>query len=164
MRLVVADLALLDAALEGSVALSRALGGAEVADNWEVFSGALRATRDALAGDPEGPRWGTRLFLLEEPPVLVGWGGFKGPPEDGVVELGYAIAPEHRGRGVATAATLELLREAFAARRVTAVTAQTLPERNASVRVLEKAGFALDGEGADDEAGTTWRFRLERGA
>jgi hypothetical protein len=45
---------------------------------------------------------------------------------------------------------------------VEAVIAHTLPERNASVRVLEKTGFALDGESTDDDAGTVWRFRLER--
>ena len=37
-----------------------------------------RATRSPA--NPEGTRWGTRLFVLDEPPTLVGWGGFKGPP------------------------------------------------------------------------------------
>lgn len=34
---------------------------------------------------------------LDEPRTLVGWGGFKGAPRDGVVELGYAVAPAWTG-------------------------------------------------------------------
>jgi RimJ/RimL family protein N-acetyltransferase len=122
----------------------------------------LVATRDAVAADPDRVRWGTRLFVLEEPRTLVGWGGFKGPPRDGVVEFGYAIAPAWEGRGLATEAARAMLREAFAEDHVTAVIAHTLAERNASVRVLEKTGFALDGESTDDDVGTVWRFRLDR--
>src|SRR5215211_3257994 len=120
MRLVVPDLALLDAAIAGPEALGRALDCA-VADGWEVFPTALGRTRDAVAEDPARTRWGTRLFVIEEPPTLVGWGGFKGPPRDGVIELGYAIAPAWRGRGLATAAVRELLREGFGAPGVQAV-------------------------------------------
>ena len=54
-----------------------------------------------------------------------------------------------------------MLDEAFEDERVTAVIAHTLPERNASNRVLEKAGFRFDGE--VEEAGeAVWRFRLAR--
>ncbi len=35
---------------------------------------------------------------------LVGFGGYKGPPVDGEVEIGYGIAPERQVRGLATAA------------------------------------------------------------
>jgi RimJ/RimL family protein N-acetyltransferase len=94
--------------------------------------------------------------------TLVGWGGFKGSPHDGVIELGYAIAPSWEGRGLATAAVRELLREAFAAPEVQTVLAHTLAQPGPSVRVLQKAGFTHDGEVADDEVGMTWRFRLDR--
>ena len=157
--LVIPDLALLDAALGDRAALGRALG-AEVAEGWDVFPRALRSARDAAAADPAHTRWGTRLFVLEEPRTLVGWGGFKGPPREGVVELGYAIAPGWEGRGLATAAVRELLREAFAAPEVRAVIAHTRAEAGPSPRVLEKAGFAHDGEVADEQVGTAWRFRL----
>lgn len=160
-RLVVPDLPLLDAALAGREQLAAALG-CEVAEGWDVFGGALRRTRDALAADPASARWGMRLFVLEEPRTLVGFGGFKGPPRDGVVELGYAIAPSHEGRGLATAAARAMLREAFAAPDVSAVIAHTRPEPGASTRVLEKAGFAFAGEVPDEQIGAAWRFRIER--
>ena len=90
VTLLLPELALFDAALDGPEVLSRALGGYEVAEAWEVFPEALPVTRDALAGDPGSIRWGPRLLVLDEPPMLVGWGGFKGPPVDRVVELGYS--------------------------------------------------------------------------
>jgi [ribosomal protein S5]-alanine N-acetyltransferase len=85
-----------------------------------------------------------------DPPELVGWGGFKGPPKDGVVEVGYEIAEARQGRGLATAATNAMVAEAFADDRVTKVIAHTLPERNASTRVLEKVGFTYDGAAAEN--------------
>jgi RimJ/RimL family protein N-acetyltransferase len=127
-----------------------------------VFPASLRRTRDALAADPDSARWGTRLFVLDDPRTLVGWGGFKGAPDDGAVELGYAIAPSWEGRGLATAAVREMLAEAFRDPGVRAVLAHTLPGPGASVRVLEKSGFVHDGEVADERAGTVWRFRRDR--
>ena len=44
-----------------------------------------------------------------------------------------------------------MLAEAFADERVTTVIAHTLPERNASNRVLEKAGFRFEGEAQEDD-------------
>jgi ribosomal-protein-alanine N-acetyltransferase len=161
LRLVTADLALMQAAVGDRPALARALG-CELADGWDAFPDAMRRTRDALAADPGGARWGTRLFVLEEPPTLVGWGGFKGAPTAGAVEIGYAVAPDWQSRGVATAAVAALLEEAFAAPEVESVIAHTLPGANASTRVLEKTGFAHETDVIDLEAGTAWRFRRRR--
>jgi RimJ/RimL family protein N-acetyltransferase len=160
MRLVRADLELLDAALAGDDSLARALGHA-VVPGWVTFTEALQRTRDALAAIGGDARWGSRLFVAGEPPELVGWGGFKGPPEDGVVELGYEIAEARRGRGLASAATDAMIAEALADQGVTSVIAHTLPERSASNRVLEKAGLRFDGE-AEDRGRAAWRFRLDR--
>jgi RimJ/RimL family protein N-acetyltransferase len=160
IRLIRADVSLLDAALAGDDSLAKALGH-DVVPGWVSFTEALQPTRDALAAPGADPRWGTRFFVTEEPSELVGWGGFKGPPRDGVVELGYEIAEARQGRGLATAATLAMVAEAFADGEVAAVIAHTLPERNASNRVLEKAGFRFDGEAREDGE-TVWRFRLDR--
>jgi ribosomal-protein-alanine N-acetyltransferase len=161
VHLIAPDLELLDAALAGRDELARALG-CEVAEGWDVFGGALRRARGALADDPGSARWGMRLFVLDEPRTLVGFGGFKGAPRDGVVELGYAIAPSWEGRGLATAATRAMLREAFAAPGVRTVIAHTRPEPGASARVLENAGFVTEGEVPDEQIGTAWRFRVDR--
>lgn len=162
LRLVRADLRLMDAALAGDEALAGALGHA-VVPGWVTFTDALRPTRDAVADDPRRSAWGTRLFVAGDPPELVGWGGFKGPPKDGIVELGYEIAESRRMRGLATAATRAMLAEAFADERVTTVIAHTLAERNASNRVLEKTGFQRDGESRENGE-VAWRFSLARSA
>jgi ribosomal-protein-alanine N-acetyltransferase len=160
IRLVRADLRLMDAALAGDRALAEALGH-DVVTGWVTFTGALRPTRDALAANPGGADWGARFFVAGDPPELVGWGGFKGPPKDGVVELGYEIAATRRGRGLATAATRAMLAEAFADERVTTVIAHTLAERNASNHVLEKLGFAFDGKARERDQ-VVWRYSAPR--
>jgi [ribosomal protein S5]-alanine N-acetyltransferase len=152
----------MDAALVGDDALAEALGH-DVVSGWATFTEALQPTRDGLAANPSGSAWGARFFVEDDPPLLVGWGGFKGPPKDGVVEVGFDIAEARRGRGLATAATRAMLAEAFADERVTAVIAHTLPERNASNRVLEKAGFQFAGEAREDDQ-VVWRFSLPRPA
>ncbi len=162
IRLVRAELHLMEAALAGDASLARALGHNVVA-GWATFTEALQPTRDALAANPEGSVWGARFFVAGDLPELVGWGGFKGPPQDGVVELGYEIAEVRRGRGLATAATQAMLAEAFSDERVTAVIAHTLAEHNASNRVLVKAGFHYDGEALEDGE-IVWRFSLARSA
>jgi len=163
VRLVTVDLALLNAALGDRAQLERALG-CDVADGWDVFPQALRRTRDQVADDPQSARWGARLFVVQEPRTLVGWGGFKGRPRDGVIELGYAVAPSWQGRGVATAAVREMLREAFAVPEVQAIIAHTRAEPDPSARVLEKVGFVRAGEVPNEAVGTAWRFRLDRQA
>lgn len=71
--------------------------GVPVVPGWLVFPEALpRAVQAALAGAPLA--WGFHL-LIDDDGSLVGNGGWKGAPVDGVAELGYAVAPERRGRG-----------------------------------------------------------------
>jgi RimJ/RimL family protein N-acetyltransferase len=51
---------------------------------------------------------------------------------------------------------------AFGESRVTKIIADTLPERNASTRVLEKNGFRLVKEMDDASDGLVWRWGLEK--
>ena len=89
----------------------------------------------------------------------VGQCGFKGPPgTDGVVEIAYGIAPEHQGKGYATEAATALTNYAFESPGVRVVRAHTLPETNASTRVLTKCGFRHVGEVIDPEDGLVWRW------
>jgi RimJ/RimL family protein N-acetyltransferase len=162
VRLVAADAALMDAALAGDAALAAALGH-PVVPGWVTFTEALVPTRNALAADPSRAAWGTRLFLSGEPPELVGWGGFKGPPDEGFVEIGYEIAAARRRQGLASAAVAAMLAEAFADARVKGVLAHTRPERNPSNHLLENAGFVHAGE-IEEQGELAWRFILGRPA
>jgi ribosomal-protein-alanine N-acetyltransferase len=160
IRLVPVTMDLIDAAITGDDALALALGHG-VTRGWLTFREALPVTRNALAASPAGSPWGARLFVSGEPPELIGWGGFKGGPEGGAVEIGYEIAESRRGRGLATAAARAMVAEAFADPQVMRVIAHTLLERNASNRVLEKVGFSYDGEDHEDSE-RVWRYALNR--
>lgn len=90
----------------------------------------------------------------------VGTCGFKSPPHEGRVEIAYFTFPDHEGRGCATAMAAELVAIAQGHGSSVVVAAQTLPERNASHRVLEKLGFRHVETIAHPEDGTVWEWRL----
>jgi RimJ/RimL family protein N-acetyltransferase len=84
--------------------------------------------------------------------VLMGIGGFPGPPDpDGVAEIAYGIAPAYQRKGYATEVANALINFALSDPRVKLIRAHTLPETNASTRVLEKCGFKKCGETIDPE-------------
>jgi RimJ/RimL family protein N-acetyltransferase len=94
--------------------------------------------------------------------VVVGKCGFKGPPAaDGVVEIAYGVSPEYQGKGYATEAAQSLTEYAFSSGQVRVVRAHTLPEPNASTRVLTKCGFRRIGEVIDPEDGLVWRWERD---
>lgn len=118
----------------------------------------LRAAPDAA--DP----WRHGFAVVErDGATVVATAGFKGPPdEDGAAEIAYGVVPGRQGRGYATEAAAALVAFALADRRVRLVRAHTLPEPNASTRVLAKCGFGKVGEVVDPEDGPVWRWELGR--
>ncbi len=94
--------------------------------------------------------------------ALIGQGGFKMPPVNGVVEIAYGISPPFEGRGYATQVARALLRVAFESAEVQMVIAHTLDPTGASSRVVLKAGFRSVGQVIDPEDGTVWRWERKR--
>ncbi len=76
-----------------------------------------------------------------------------------MAELGYAVAPARRGRGIATAAVRVLLERARAA-GLREVIAHTLAEPSASTSVLAGCGFEKVDELIDPDDGPVWRWRI----
>jgi len=109
----------------------------------------LRWFADAIACDPEGVGWYTWYVLEREagaPRRLIGNAGFTGRPDaSGSAEIGYAILPPHQRRGYGTELVEALVDWAFGHEHVKRVMAETYPDFVASVRILEKNGFALAG-------------------
>jgi RimJ/RimL family protein N-acetyltransferase len=91
---------------------------------------------------------------------VVGTCAFKAAPVRERVEIAYYTFPPHEGRGMAAAMAAQLIHIARTERPVIEVIAQTLPERNASNRILEKLGFELSGVAIDPEDGPVWQWRL----
>ncbi|WP_439629874.1 GNAT family N-acetyltransferase [Gemmata sp.] len=102
-------------------------------------------------------------LLHRESGAGVGRCGFKGPPDPaGAVEIAYGIDPGHQGKGYATEAAAALVAFAFGDPRVAVVRAHTLPDGDASKRVLGKCGFRHVGEVVDPDDGLVWRWEKVR--
>lgn len=142
--LVPATPELIREALDGARSLAHALD-AELPADWppEFYDAdSLTYALDRLESSPEHEGWSSYFFLRRDGRVFIGNGGYYAPPsEDGAVEVGYSVVPTMQGRGYATEATRGLIDRAFADPRVERVVATTLPDRVASIRVVEKLGF-----------------------
>ena len=97
-------------------------------------------------------------YLAEKNGVIVGTCAFKSSPENGEVEIAYFTFPEYEGQGVATLMAQWLLNIANQ-HGVSCVKAQTLPEKNASVRILERLNFVFVGSVDHPEDGKVWEWR-----
>ena len=151
LRVVPARLDWLTALVERDAVFAERFG-VPVEAGWIGFPEVLPFAVDA-ARDHDGDPWGSHLFF-DDDGALVGFGGFKGPPSTGRVEVGYAVAPSRQGRGIATAATRWMIDQARAA-DVVAVVAHTLAEVNASTAVLERCGFVHVDTTADPDGDVT---------
>lgn len=100
-------------------------------------------------------------YLVVEAGACVGTCAFKAAPRDDRAELAYFSFPGHEGRGLATLMCRELVAIARTAQPGIVVTAQTLPEYNASTRVLEKCGFRRSAEFVHPEDGLVWEWSLD---
>lgn len=113
-----------------------------------------------LREDPAEALWWVWYFLLRgEPRTLIGAGGFKGPPSNGQVEIGYSVLPSFQRSGFATEAAGGLVKLAFHQAEIARVIAHTLPDLHGSIRVLENNGFQQRGEPEEPDA---IRFELGR--
>ena len=120
------------------------------------------ATAAFLARIGGETRWGPFLAVEPGSRLVVGSCAYKGPPAaDGAVEIAYFTFPPYEGKGYATAMARRLIALAGAPPPARTVRAHTLPERNASVSILEKLGFVHLGEVVDPDDGPVWRW--ERG-
>jgi RimJ/RimL family protein N-acetyltransferase len=95
--------------------------------------------------------------------AVIGLCSFTGPPgANDTVEIAYGIAPGYQNRGHATEAAQELIAYAMASGKVRTIRAHTLPQHNASTRVLLKCGFTLLGEVTHPEDGIVWCWEMTR--
>jgi RimJ/RimL family protein N-acetyltransferase len=135
-----------------------------VPEGWSEFGeSAFMYTLDQLQKEPGNGAWYSYLPVLMPARILIGSCGFKGAPDaHGTVELGYEVCYAYRNRGLATMICNSLITKAFTSGSVKAVIAHTLPEKNASVRVLEKNGFVFDGETSDPKDGLIWRWKKKK--
>jgi RimJ/RimL family protein N-acetyltransferase len=98
--------------------------------------------------------YGAGSWMIVVDGEVVGMCSYKGAPDlDGVVEIGFGVAPRCRKRGYATRAIADLLKIALQDNAIRGVVAETTPENVASQRVLERNGFVRNGKRIDPEDG-----------
>ena len=167
LKLIPCKLQHLEAILADQKQLEQMLG-VTVFDNWFDFPDvasieAIRFSYEYLKANPAAFGWWTYLFIHAEDNVLVGLGGYKGKTDEaGMVEIGYAIVPAYRCRGLATEAAQGFIDYAFSHAHIRRVDAHTLAEHNASTRVLEKVGMKNVGTAHDSDVGEVWHWSLSR--
>ncbi|HEX3590411.1 MAG TPA: GNAT family N-acetyltransferase [Pseudonocardiaceae bacterium] len=129
------------------VPLTAYLVSPECVGTWRRRSGQVRA-------DPASAAWVTGVIWDERRRLAVGRAGYHGPPdESGMVEIGYAVDPDHRRRGYARAALEALLRRAAEEPGVRTVRVTISPDNVASQQLALPYGFVRVGEQWDDEDG-----------
>ncbi len=115
----------------------------------------LRYRLEALAADPASAPYLLHVLLDDTAPPgsrFTGRIGCHEGPQDGVLEIGYYVSPDHRGRGVATRMVSDFLGW-LGPRGVRRVRAAVRPDNVASLAVLAHFGFEQVGDQWDDEDG-----------
>lgn len=95
----------------------------------------------------EEPRRRFQLAItLSASGQLIGSAGIRRKPEnDWEAEIGYELAPDHWGNGYATEAASAIVGFGFRELKVHRISAGCVTENTASVHVLERLGFKLEG-------------------
>jgi ribosomal-protein-alanine N-acetyltransferase len=119
--------------------VNRAYFAASVSDRGDEFFDQFADQYDALLAEQEAGTSAFYVLVGEDGSVLGRFNLYDF--EDGAARLGYRVAQQVAGRGVATAAVRELCQLAAARHGLRILRAATSRENAASQRVLTKAGF-----------------------
>ena len=124
----------------------------------DVLADVVRASRELYSTVGATRPW--ICYLAEVDGNICGTCGFKGPPSNGKVEIAYFTFPGNESSGIATEMGRSLIEIANRADKTAQIVAQTLPNRNASHRVLEKLGFrpSVTIQHADDGEVLEWVY------
>jgi RimJ/RimL family protein N-acetyltransferase len=98
--------------------------------------------RYAAAAPDDAPSTGWLIALRDG--TVIGDCGWKGPPgDDGVIEIGYGLAPPYQRQGYGAEAVRALVEWSLAQPGIGRIVADSLLDNVASRRILERAGFEL---------------------
>jgi [ribosomal protein S5]-alanine N-acetyltransferase len=132
----------------GSKRHLESLVGARLESTWldDDGRGLLSYYAGQMNYDPAMLGWGLWLIQHSAQGIVFGSIGFKGKPNaDGMVEIGYGIAPPYRRQGYTFEAARALVNWAFAQPGVAYITAECLLDNYGSARILEKLGMRRTG-------------------
>jgi ribosomal-protein-alanine N-acetyltransferase len=119
--------------------VNRAYFAASVSDRGDEFFDQFAGRYGALLAEQEAGTGAFYVLVAEDGSVLGRFNLYD--LKDGTARLGYRVAQQAAGRGVATAAVRELCQLAAARHGLRILRAATSHDNAASQRVLAKAGF-----------------------
>jgi RimJ/RimL family protein N-acetyltransferase len=162
LELWACDLRDLDQLAEDRVGLERRLD-VVIPDDFPVFPEGIDWWRTRMRSEPDVVGWAIWLIIRKSDRVVIGDGGFKGPPNGaGEVEIGYALVEAARGNGLGKEFARKLTDWAFAHEEVAAVLAETLVDGYASIGVLKSLGMNQIGQYEDPDEGAILQWRVDR--
>jgi RimJ/RimL family protein N-acetyltransferase len=160
IRFVPLSPAALTALIDGDLAAAEKAAGHSLSDYLVQESWLWRIRRDQIEVDPASADWIARAAVAEPEDVVVGHGGFHGPPDEGgTVEVAYSVDPAQRRRGYARAMLTALLARADADPAVRTVRASIRPDNAGSLATIAGFGFVKVGEQWDPEDGLEFVFQ-----
>jgi len=103
----------------------------------------------------------TGYFAMSDNNEIVGVAGFKGKPKNGKVEISYGTFKNYRRQGIGTMLCHQLVSLALQQNKKIGITARTLPENNASTKILEKNRFNFSALVWDEDDGNVWEWKYK---
>ena len=140
--------------------VNRAYFAASVSDRGDEFFDQFPGRHSAMLAEQQAGLCAFSVLVADDGSVLGRFNLYDF--EDGTARLGYRVAQQVAGRGVATAAVRELCRLAPARHGLRTLKAATTHENAASQKVLIKAGFVPAGPASPADLGGrsgTWYQR-----
>jgi RimJ/RimL family protein N-acetyltransferase len=147
------------ALLKGDLAKASEAAGVELDEFYREGDVAWlwKLRTEQIAADPASENWLANVVVHEG--TAVGHAGFHGPPDaNGMVEIGYTVAPQFRRQGYGTAIVDALITRAASEKDVTTVRASISPDNAASLATIAPYGFERTGEQIDEVDGLEWIF------
>ncbi|MFJ9847604.1 GNAT family N-acetyltransferase [Kitasatospora sp. NPDC101155] len=142
---------------------NRAYFAASIPDRGDDFFDQFTDRYNALLAEQEAGICAFYVLVAEDGSVLGRFNLYD--LEDGTAKLGYRVAQQVTGRGVATAKVRELGRIAIARHGLRTLRAATSHDNTASQKVLTKAGFVPVGPAIpadlDGKSGTWYQRNLQ---
>jgi len=137
--------------------------GITLTNEYSEFVSTTDYSLDKVRHYPFIIEWHPFLMIHKEDKVLIGIGGYKGPPNNnGDIEICYGIVSSYRCKGYATEAAQWFVTHAFENPKVKIVSATTLSDTGASSHVLRKCGMLKVGRVFDFEHGKLWKWEIAR--
>jgi [ribosomal protein S5]-alanine N-acetyltransferase len=140
--------------------VNRAYFAASISDRGDEFFDQFAGRHSALLAEQEAGRSAFYVLVTDDGSVLGRFNLYD--IEDGSANLGYRVAQQVAGRGVATATVRELCRIAATRHGLRTLRAATSHDNAASQKVLIKAGFVPVGPATPADLGGksgTWYQR-----